>query len=432
MDPTSYPVPCAKWETCDVETSRKEYDRKSRREWGTPAAISREQAYRGLLCRDSFGKHAQGSHLIHLYCGQKVLGINHLLDINKLPSDAYELVHYVYEAEQWRINQRIAQPVSSRGLINPYCGRIECLFDVLKRYGLDSIQQIVDALKEDPSRARSMFAATSLPREVSDNLELVIEHVEQTRTRADRKQVPTVSSPSNAGGCRSPILILGILAAIALSIGLAYILGRSSSQTTIAVTATPAATSSFVATDASPTSTDDFVPVVLNPTPPPNWDSVYVEYILDASGSMLEQMDGQRKIDIAKEVLAAKAGQLPSTTNVGLRAYGHRIPYTDTEASCRDIELLVPLRGGSRDNIIERLPDLEAQGMTPLSEAVKQSVEDFDHADPSRQNSVILISDGEETCGGDPCAMADELVNTYGISFTMYVIAVVSLISSVS
>jgi WD40 repeat protein len=164
------------------------------------------------------------------------------------------------------------------------------------------------------------------------------------------------------------------------------------------------------------------VPVSLDPTPSPYWDRVYVEYILDASGSMLDKMDGERKIDVAKEVLAAKAGQLPTTTNVGLRVYGHRVHYSDKEKSCQDIELLVPPVRGGRDRVLEKLPTLEAQGMTPLSEAVIQSVDDFDHKDPFRHNSLVVISDGEETCGGDPCTMADDLVNVYGIRFTMYVI----------
>jgi Tol biopolymer transport system component len=164
------------------------------------------------------------------------------------------------------------------------------------------------------------------------------------------------------------------------------------------------------------------VPISLDPTPSPYWDRVFVEYILDASGSMLEDMDGERKIDIAKDVLEAKASQLPSTTNVGLRVYGHRVHYSDTEKSCQDIELLVPPVRGGRDRVVDKLPSLEAQGMTPLSEAVIQSVDDFDHKDPFRYNSLVVISDGEETCGGDPCTMTDDLVKVYGIHFTLYVV----------
>lgn len=100
------------------------------------------------------------------------------------------------------------------------------------------------------------------------------------------------------------------------------------------------------------------VPVSLEPTPAPHWDQVYVEYILDASGSMLDEMDGERKIDIAKEVLATKADQLPTATNVGLRVCGHRVHYSDKEKSCKDIELLVPPVRGGRDRVLEKLPTL--------------------------------------------------------------------------
>ena len=83
--------------------------------------------------------------------------------------------------------------------------------------------------------------------------------------------------------------------------------------------------------------------------------------------------------------------------------------------------MVPPVRGG-RDRVLEKLPTLNALGMTPLSESVIQSVNDFDYNDPFRHNSLVVISDGEETCGGNPCSMADDLINVHNISFTMYVI----------
>lgn len=166
-----------------------------------------------------------------------------------------------------------------------------------------------------------------------------------------------------------------------------------------------------------------FEPTWLDLKPAPYWDNVYVEYILDASESMQKELDGVRKIDIAKEVLGTKTGQLPITTNVGLRVYGHRLNSQDhKESSCQDIELMVPPVRGGGYRILEKLPSLNAQGMTPLSESIIHSVNDFDYNDPFAHNSLVIITDGEDNCGRDACRMADELSNVYNIDLNIYVI----------
>lgn len=155
---------------------------------------------------------------------------------------------------------------------------------------------------------------------------------------------------------------------------------------------------------------------------PEQASNLYLEYILDASGSMMGRLsDGTLKRDVAREVLVAHIRSFPSETHIGLRAYGHSVPWQgQEEESCRDIELIAPMETGQLERIAGWLEDMQAQGMTPLAAAIEQAIADFEVA-PGRVNTLVMISDGEETCGGDPCA-AVQALKAQGINFTLHVV----------
>lgn len=156
-----------------------------------------------------------------------------------------------------------------------------------------------------------------------------------------------------------------------------------------------------------------FAPVGLSTT--------YIEYILDASGSMLQTLQGKTRLQIAQDVLTARLGALPPNTQVGLRVYGHRVPYQGREAeSCEDIELVVPIQANGAQAIIDWLPSMQALGMTPMSASIQQAANDFTF-EPGRRNFIVLISDGEETCGDEPATVV-EYLKEIGIDFTIHVI----------
>ena len=150
--------------------------------------------------------------------------------------------------------------------------------------------------------------------------------------------------------------------------------------------------------------------------------NVYVEYIMDASGSMTEQLpDGTVKRDVAKEVLTARLSSFPPEIHIGLRAYGHNLDWEgQEEKSCEDIELIAPVETGQLERIATWLEDFPTRGMTPLAASIRQAVDDFT-VDPARVNTIILISDGRETCEGDPCKLVEEL-KLQGINFKLHVI----------
>jgi len=163
------------------------------------------------------------------------------------------------------------------------------------------------------------------------------------------------------------------------------------------------------------------VTVTASPTPELGTSNLYVEYIIDASGSMTETLpDGSVKITAARQLLKEHIAAFRPETNIGLRAYGHRLPFQDEAKSCQDIELIAPPRPGQMEKIAAWLGGFQPQGMTPLAESLRQALNDFTF-EPARINSVVMLSDGIETCGGDPCKLVETL-KAKGINFTIHVI----------
>ncbi|ESY56129.1 MULTISPECIES: VWA domain-containing protein [unclassified Mesorhizobium] len=136
--------------------------------------------------------------------------------------------------------------------------------------------------------------------------------------------------------------------------------------------------------------------------------------ILDASGSMWAQIDGKPKLEIARESLRTVLQSVPGDDEIGFMAYGHR-----EKGSCDDIELIVPPQAGSASAISAAADSLKFLGKTPLTAAVKQAAEALKYTEDKA--TVVLITDGLETCEGDPCALGKEL-EASGVDFTVDVV----------
>lgn len=124
-----------------------------------------------------------------------------------------------------------------------------------------------------------------------------------------------------------------------------------------------------------------------------------VEIILDASGSMLKRMDGTRRIAIAKEVIRQTVREtLPDGIPLALRVYGHR-----EAGSCRT-DLEIPLAPLDKDAFLGKLDDIQAVNLakTPIGDSLAAVASDLSGAEGRRL--VVLLTDGEETCEGDPAA----------------------------
>lgn len=136
--------------------------------------------------------------------------------------------------------------------------------------------------------------------------------------------------------------------------------------------------------------------------------------ILDASGSMWGQIQGENKIVIARRVLADVLAKVPDTANVGLVAYGHR-----READCNDIEIVVPVGAIDHAAIVKRINALNPKGKTPITASLNLAFDDVAKRD--RPATVVLVSDGLETCNADPCQAVRD-AKAKGIKFVMHVI----------
>ena len=136
--------------------------------------------------------------------------------------------------------------------------------------------------------------------------------------------------------------------------------------------------------------------------------------VMDGSGSMWGQIDGRAKLEIARETVGEVLGGVPETQEIGLLAYGHR-----RKGDCGDIELVVPPAAGTGGQISESVNAMRFLGKTPLSAAVRQAADALRYGEEAA--TVILITDGLETCEADPCALGRELEES-GLAFTAHVI----------
>jgi hypothetical protein len=131
-------------------------------------------------------------------------------------------------------------------------------------------------------------------------------------------------------------------------------------------------------------------------------------FILDASGSMNAALPGagKSKLTVAKEVMAQLVPQIPADVHGALWIYGHRYPQEPKSKSCTDIERVYALGPVDAAGYVAKVNAASAIGYTPISDSLTQAAKDLPAGD---YNSIILVSDGEETCGGDPCALAEAL-----------------------
>ncbi|MBT7516908.1 MAG: VWA domain-containing protein [Acidiferrobacteraceae bacterium] len=140
-------------------------------------------------------------------------------------------------------------------------------------------------------------------------------------------------------------------------------------------------------------------------------------FILDASGSMWERAGGKPRIVIAKETLSNLIEQTPAQIRAGVTVYGHR-----RKGDCSDIEEIVALKNldpMAKFRAKERISSINAMGKTPITDSIQQTVDRLKGEEG--ESTIVLISDGLESCGKDPCALTKKLKSA-GINFVMHVV----------
>lgn len=129
-----------------------------------------------------------------------------------------------------------------------------------------------------------------------------------------------------------------------------------------------------------------------------------IEFLFDCSQSMYGRWQSGPKIDVAKKLMSQLMDSLRYISNVelALRVYGHQKNYPPQD--CDDSKLEVPFGKGNTAIIQGVLERITPRGTTPIARSLELCAEDFPST-PSR-NILILVTDGIEECGGDPCAVS--------------------------
>ncbi len=131
-------------------------------------------------------------------------------------------------------------------------------------------------------------------------------------------------------------------------------------------------------------------------------------FLLDASGSMYAKMGKDFRITIAKRLLTKMVDSLryKPDLEIALRVYGHTSG--KEKHNCKDTKLEVPFGLTNHDAIQKKLKELIPLGTTLIAYSMLEAANDFPK-DPKCRNIIILITDGLEECGGDPCAVSEAL-----------------------
>jgi Ca-activated chloride channel family protein len=139
--------------------------------------------------------------------------------------------------------------------------------------------------------------------------------------------------------------------------------------------------------------------------------------VFDGSGSMAES--GFNDIDVprifeAREAMRTALPEIAEMRRLGLIIYG-----PSARHACSGVDLRFPPMDDAAGPIMGALDALEPDGKTALTEAVRQAAEVLNYRDAPA--TVVLVTDGKETCGGTPCRLATDLERD-GANFTVHVI----------
>lgn len=140
--------------------------------------------------------------------------------------------------------------------------------------------------------------------------------------------------------------------------------------------------------------------------------------VFDASGSMagsLAEGIGAkiRRIDEVRKALAEALPRVTHFRKIGLITYGPG-PYSQC-----NVNLDLRPKSNAAEPIMQKVGDLNPAGKTPLTEAVEQAAEVLDYK--AQPGVVVVLTDGEETCGGAPCSLGKKL-SAEGVRLTVHVI----------
>jgi Ca-activated chloride channel family protein len=141
--------------------------------------------------------------------------------------------------------------------------------------------------------------------------------------------------------------------------------------------------------------------------------------VFDASGSMTGPGFGEKsitRIDTARHALREVLPEIAPVRNLGLIVFG---PGARAADECARIDVRLRPARNSAERIMAEIEAVQPYGQTPIAGSVLRAAEVLEYR--RRAAVIVLLTDGEETCRGNPCALADELKRD-GADVTVHVI----------
>lgn len=167
-----------------------------------------------------------------------------------------------------------------------------------------------------------------------------------------------------------------------------------------------------------PAHADDPTPPPADPAPadatpggPAQPGSDELLLVMDSSGSMAEPTGGgQTRIQAAKSALHTVVDETPESLQLGLRVYGASVFDRSDPGACTDSELVVPIGADNRDQLRAEIDQYQPFGETPIAHSLAEAGKDLaTTSEAEHTRTIVLVSDGEETCVPDPCPVAEQL-----------------------
>lgn len=128
---------------------------------------------------------------------------------------------------------------------------------------------------------------------------------------------------------------------------------------------------------------------------------------IDGSGSMAGAIGGQTKLELARQSALGFIDGLPSTVQASLLVFGQQGDNSEAgkAKSCRGVDVLAPM-STDRAGLTAAVKEVRATGWTPLAAGLERAQALLDTGAKPGEQVIYVVSDGEETCGGDPVAVA--------------------------
>lgn len=127
------------------------------------------------------------------------------------------------------------------------------------------------------------------------------------------------------------------------------------------------------------------------------------EFILDVSGSMSDRVGGVRKLEMALNALNKTANDYAGKSLIRLRTIG-----ADIQAECSEGDVRIVSDKTDLDRVIEQMHSSGKGKRTPLANAITAAIRDLARYSGVNKN-IILMTDGIDTCGGNPIKVVQEM-----------------------